>query len=290
MFDDLKDYASLHQAARRRSEDEWFALMVDAVETPTSVDGISIPLAPTKDIQAVFHGVGGKDAILAVRPLYRYVLETCRTQGLGEIRSLLDFGCGWGRFIRLFVRDVAEGGLFGVDPWTKALQMARLHFPHAAMVQSNFLPPLPFRDGFFDVVFASSVFSHLPEHLALSWILELSRSLRPGGLLIATTHSESLLKMVTAMQQGTLPMASVWHQCLCSALPDPSTSIARHAAGDYLYLDTGGGDDIPAGSYGDTFVPEGYVRDIWGRFMEVVDFVDDQTRLPQATFVLRKRA
>lgn len=167
--------------------------------------------------------------------------------------------------------------------------MARLHFPHAAMVQTEFLPPLPFRDGFFDVAFASSVFSHLPEHLALSWILELGRTLRPGGLLIATTHSLSLVRLITAMQSGEVPMASVWHQCLCRALPDPSSALARHAAGQYLYLNTGGGDDIPADSYGDTFVPEGYVRGTWGKFLEVVDFVDDPSRLSQATFVLRKK-
>lgn len=116
MFDDLKEYASLHQAALRRSPEEWFALMAEASETPTTVDGIPVPLPPAKDVQAVFHGVGGKDAMLAARPLYGYVLETCRAQGLGEIRSLLDFGCGWGRFTRLFLRDVAEGGLYGADP------------------------------------------------------------------------------------------------------------------------------------------------------------------------------
>jgi len=288
MFDTYKEYGSLHAAARNRSRDEWFKLAVESMEADVVVDDIPVPAAPPADVQAVFHGVGGKNGMISARPLFNYLMNAWEAQGREEIGSLLDFGCGYGRFMRLFVREVAEGGLYGVDPLGKALQMARMSFPFGAYLKTQFLPPLPFRDNFFDVIFASSVFSHLPEHLALAWIVEMHRVLRPGGMLVATTHSVSLLGLITAMKKGEEPMTSPWHKGLCNMLVDPDAALQAHQDGQYVYLDTGGGNELPPGTYGDAFVPEAYIKSIWGRFLKVVDFVDDPARVPQAAFVLQK--
>jgi len=288
-LNELKEYASLHQIARARTRQEWIELMTQSADGPVVIEGITIPGAPPKDVQAIFHGNGGSSAILSALPLYRYAIDVCRKQGVDPLNTLLDFGCGWGRFMRLFFREVAESGLYGVDPWNKALQMARTHFPHAAMLQTSFYPPLPLRDDFFDVAFASSVFSHLPEHLALSWILEINRVLRPGGLLIATTHPVTLLGAIASMQRGETPVNNVWHSVLCQALTDPAKAEVRHAAGEYVFLNTGGGEDLSTVTYGDAFVPQAYICNIWGQFMEFVEFIDDVSRLSQATFVLRKK-
>lgn len=113
---------------------------------------------------------------------------------------MLDFGCG--RFTRLFIRDVNEAGLIGIDPWGKVLQMSRQHMPNVAFVRSQFDPPSVFRDEFFDVVFANSIFSHLSESHDLSWIKGIARMLRPGGLLVATTHSKHFLTTVHEFQSG----------------------------------------------------------------------------------------
>jgi ubiquinone/menaquinone biosynthesis C-methylase UbiE len=51
---------------------------------------------------------------------------------------------------------------------------------------------LPFPDASFDVVFAVSVFSHLDEKPQFGWLWEILRVLRPGGLFLASTHSEKL--------------------------------------------------------------------------------------------------
>ena len=52
----------------------------------------------------------------------------------------------------------------------------------------------PYPDDSFDVVYACSVFSHLPETLHLLWLAEIRRVLRPGGVLVATTLSESAVR------------------------------------------------------------------------------------------------
>jgi SAM-dependent methyltransferase len=47
------------------------------------------------------------------------------------------------------------------------------------------LPPVPQRDGWFDVIWAASVFTHLSSPWS-AWLLELHRVLKPGGLLLVS--------------------------------------------------------------------------------------------------------
>jgi len=48
-------------------------------------------------------------------------------------------------------------------------------------------------DAQFDLVYSISVFTHLPEAMQFAWLDELARVCAPGGILIASTHGESLL-------------------------------------------------------------------------------------------------
>jgi SAM-dependent methyltransferase len=100
---------------------------------------------------------------------------------------LLDFGCGVGKVLRHLLPEAETGEVWGCD----------IDPPSIAWLRDNLVPPLhvfvndlepPLRgieDGFFDVVFASSVFTHITDAWA-RWLLELHRVLRPGGVLVAT--------------------------------------------------------------------------------------------------------
>jgi SAM-dependent methyltransferase len=57
-------------------------------------------------------------------------------------------------------------------------------------------PPLPYVTEAFDLVYAYSVFTHLPEHAQRPWIEELSRVMRPGGLLLISTHGDATLDRI----------------------------------------------------------------------------------------------
>ncbi|HEY1354770.1 MAG TPA: methyltransferase domain-containing protein, partial [Solirubrobacterales bacterium] len=58
------------------------------------------------------------------------------------------------------------------------------------------LPPLPFPDGKFDLVYAFSVFTHISVHWA-AWLLELDRVLAPEGRIVASFMSEGMCEPVT---------------------------------------------------------------------------------------------
>ncbi len=101
-------------------------------------------------------------------------------------RRVLDFGCGSGRVLRHFLREARAGEFWGCD----------LHEPSIEWVTENLSPPinahllngtprLPHPDAHFDLVYAISVFTHITDDWS-AWLLELHRTLRPGGLLIST--------------------------------------------------------------------------------------------------------
>ncbi|MEK6272604.1 MAG: class I SAM-dependent methyltransferase, partial [Actinomycetota bacterium] len=102
-----------------------------------------------------------------------------------ERRRVLDFGCGSGRVLRQFLPEAASGEFWGCD----------LHGPTIAWLDEHLTPPLHFHvndriptphpDGYFDLVYAISVFTHIT-HEWSAWLLELHRILKPDGLLLAT--------------------------------------------------------------------------------------------------------
>ena len=108
----------------------------------------------------------------------------------GPGRRLLDFGCGCGRVVRHWAQTGAE--IHGSDVNPRLTSWCRRALPFAQFRTNGVAPPLAYGDDFFDVVYALSVFTHMPEALQMRWIEKLTRVLRPSGILIITTHFRGL--------------------------------------------------------------------------------------------------
>jgi SAM-dependent methyltransferase len=100
-------------------------------------------------------------------------------------KRVLDFGCGSGRTLRRFLAEAEEAELVGCDVHAPSVDWVNANLSPVRAYQSRQWPPLPEADASFDLVWAISVFTHLTDSWS-SWLLELHRLLRPGGLLIAT--------------------------------------------------------------------------------------------------------
>lgn len=107
-------------------------------------------------------------------------------------RRVLDFGCGSGRVIRRFGQEAEEAEIWGCD----------LDSPSIAWLQQNLSPPfrffesadvstLPQEDGYFDLIYAFSVYTHLTDNWA-GWMLEHHRVLKDDGLLFVTFLGEGM--------------------------------------------------------------------------------------------------
>ena len=159
-------------------------------------------------------GRAGYDAIAAHVPL-------------AELESVLDFGCGCGRVTRWW--GDFDGQVAGSDVSVPAVDWCRANIPFGRFEQNALTPPLVFDDESFDLVYALSVFTHLTAELQLAWRDELRRVLRPGGLLLVTTHGRSYVPRLgederRSFERGELVVrwGDVAGTNLCSAYhPEP---------------------------------------------------------------------
>lgn len=113
-----------------------------------------------------------------------------RGEGLpiGRTTRVLDFGCGCGRVARPFLARTGAR-MTGCDVQARMVAWCLAYLEGDWRVTRND-PPLPFAAGSFDVVYALSVFTHLPDAATRGWLAELARVTRPGGLALLSLLDE----------------------------------------------------------------------------------------------------
>ena len=104
---------------------------------------------------------------------------------------VLEIGCGSARLIR-HLRAVRDLELVGCDIIADSIDWCRSHVPGVDFHANAIDPPLEFAAGEdFDLIFAQSVFTHIPLEKQEAWLAELARVLRPGGYAAITMHGRS---------------------------------------------------------------------------------------------------
>lgn len=219
---------------------------------------------------------------------YRLVLARSRAYGrpVGRATRVLDFGCGWGRITRFFLREVDPGNLVGSDCYAEALVEARRNSRWGQFVLTDPRPPAPFQDGSLDLIYLYSVFSHLAESIHLDWLREFHRLLRPGGLVIATTRKRAFILECAALRARTA--VPVFAAGGAGSFIDTEEALRRYDAGEFCHSPTGGGGVLADSFYGETCIPRVYAEREWGKLFTVRDFLDSDPHCPQTVAVLQK--
>lgn len=118
---------------------------------------------------------------------------------LDTFHDVLDLGCGCGRVLRQW--ETVQGPQFyGTDYNPRGIQWGKSNLKFVRYSSNLLTPPLPFAAAKFDLCYAVSVFTHLPESLQRPWIEELHRVIEPGGILLLTLSGEGDLVRVTAAE------------------------------------------------------------------------------------------
>jgi len=100
--------------------------------------------------------------------------------------KVLDYGCGWGRLMRLFYKDVPTTQLYGVDAWPDILATARELGMRGNLAAIDEYPErLPF-EARFELIFAFSVFTHLSQKAQRRALKVLADAITDDGLLVLT--------------------------------------------------------------------------------------------------------
>ncbi len=115
-----------------------------------------------------------------------------RFLGFGGVASLLDFASGYGRSTRFLVEAIPPGKITVAEIDPGAVRFQEETFGVRGVVAGTEPESLVVAE-IFDVVVASSFFSHLPAARFEAWMERLYARVAPGGVLIFSVHGMELL-------------------------------------------------------------------------------------------------
>ncbi|EKS30297.1 glycoside hydrolase family 99-like domain-containing protein [Afipia felis] len=266
----------------RLDDAEWLSMLKRSAKSNV-VDGVTLPSFPEDSIQIESVGSAGETTVGEAFNFYSLIRDQAEKieRPIQSETKILDFGAGWGRMIRCFWRDADPSNIHGVDVSERYLTAAR----KTGIGNLRTISPtgtLPYPDHSFDIVYAYSVFTHLPKHVQDIWLPEIARVLRPGGLLVATVEPRRFYDFVKDLNDET-KAKHVWYQMLSDALarvPDAEDQLEKTG---FLFLPTNNID-----TYGDTVMTPEYVEAKWTRYFRILDYLDDSERFFQAVVSAQK--
>ena len=192
-----------------------------------------------------------------------------------RIGTYLDIGCASGRVVRAFD---AQAGVKSIG-----CDINRLHVdwmaanlpPSIAVFQNHSIPTLPLAENSIDLVTAFSVFTHV-EAFDTTWLMEINRILRPGGVAWLTIHGDRTWRELKPEWPLHAPLeahAGYREDRGHGAIPRPRTVYRWHNNRSYTAY---------------VFYSYDYIRTVWGRILDVVEIRPCQPRY-QDVVVLRKK-
>jgi SAM-dependent methyltransferase len=269
------------------TDGQWLDILIESIRKPV-IAGVMLPGFPPAELQRNYVGSSGEAVLREVFPFYCKIKHYADKLGskLTEDSHILDFGCGWGRIIRFFLKDVLADNLYGIDVDPEMISLCRKLIQYGNYSVCNALPPTEFGDKTIDIIYAYSVFFHLAEPVHIQWIEEFSRILKPGGILVATTEPRRFIEFCKSLQgkKHELP----WYNSLANSFLDTEAAFADYDSGKFLYSATGGGPTLPGSFYGEAVISQAYIEREWTKYLAFRDFVDDETLLPQAMVVMQR--
>ena len=269
---------------RSSSDADWFKLLRASVSQP-AIDGLEFPRFPPAALQERVAGQSGEHALQSAYRVYVFFKSQLRSLGrpLGRDSRCLDFGCGWGRFLRFLWKDVADANLFGCDTSRPLVELCESLGVPGQLVAVESRGRLPYPDAFFDGVLAHSIFTRLPERLHLHWIHELSRVCSPGAVVCLTLEPRRFLDHVAMIGPGT-------NNPRDRGLLRSQASIAAHAA-DYATRGFSFLPSVPArrDADGHAVCSAAFVTRNWGPAFDLKTYIDHASQMPQALVVVQRR-
>ncbi len=183
------DLGATMQEIRRLSIDDFGELLLELPNEELPHLSRILPRRTPDEVQHIWTGGSGISLLKQSISFINFLVAnyTNITGNSLEHARVLDFGCGWGRLLRLmpFYSDAAN--VYGCDAWDTSLGHVRDAGISANLAKSDTEPStLPFTGVTFDLIYSFSVFTHLSERIALAALSAMRNRISPSGLLVIT--------------------------------------------------------------------------------------------------------
>lgn len=179
---------------------------------------------------------------------------------LQQFASILEFGYGFGRLMQYLFKLAPQAHVFGCHIQSDLVAECRRKHPQGCFITNDPTPPLSFGDAQFDLIYSYSVFTHLSEPNHAAWLKELARTLRPGGVMLHTTHSYESLRRAAMFSPESL---------IKYKLPKPVDAFIRSSHGYHYVVD-----NPSTPEYGLAIISKEYIMTRWPRYsgLALVDY------------------
>lgn len=274
---------NLPDAITRLNDRQYLKLLKKTLKQPVQM-GIGFPGFPSAELQTNFVGSANERSLDEAFQFYRLVKDEAHKGGSPLLRDshFLDFGCGWGRYLRFFWKDIDVHNLYGCDVNDMVIALCRELQVPGRLDTIDPLGRLPYPDASVDQAMAYSVFTHLPEPVHLHWMHELARVLRPGGIFCLTLEPRRFLDFIARIPAHP---GNGWYQDLAAHKPALARLYREYDAGQLVFMPTNAGMEA---TYGDAAVPLSWIRRHWSPWFEVQTWIDNRWRFWQAVLVVRR--
>lgn len=256
------------------SDDFWFWIYTKGYTYQPKLHQI-LPSMPEERLQLQFTGISGYETLEQAFSFYRLLKTSIVKQGL-TIKSnskILDFGCGWGRITRFFLKDLPESNIYGIDCDEYIIKVSQNSNFNCNFETNDIYPPTNFKDDTFDLIFSYSVFSHLSEDAHRKWLIEFRRILKPGGILFVTTRDRNFIiscSKIREIENNEIPFFATG---TANSFLDTEKCLKEYDSGNYLYSGVGGGGIRDSSFYGETCIPKKYSDKEWIKYFRYTDYI-----------------
>ncbi|MER8411807.1 class I SAM-dependent methyltransferase [Mesorhizobium sp. M1342] len=192
---------------RRMSLDDFGLFMISLPNKDYPSLSRLLPAMASDEVQKTWTGASGLD-------LYRQTASFARQLENNYTRhtkkplagsDILDFGCGYGRILRMMYYYSDPSSIWGIDAWDKSLSLCREARLPGMFAQSERIPSvLPVDDQKFDLIFAFSVFTHLAPSSAKACLMAVRKHIKPGGLFVATIRPIEFWPFIDGIQKTSV--------------------------------------------------------------------------------------
>jgi hypothetical protein len=182
------DNKGVTRALRRLPVELFIHLYVDELHADFTALRDWLPSLPSDEDQRAWAGNSG---LYLLRQAAAFVEKMMDTYAAGrkvdwDKISIADYGCGWGRLMRLLYRYVPADNVTGLDPWDVSLELCRKTRVHGQLALIDYVPKGLPTSGPFDIIFAYSVFTHISAPAQSAVLTAMRNVIARDGLLALT--------------------------------------------------------------------------------------------------------